>query len=309
MTSVFNSNMIGSVEYITESVFATLPTNPAMKWIGAVSKFSPKDKTKTASEKYLKDKVATNRAESYIHAKTGEELGFDITYYPQPGSFDDFLLLVTGSATGLADSIGSFSLGLVLDETTTKYSYYEGCVVDSFTLNIPDDGFVSCDVSCTAADKSTWGTSTYIGTGSHATDPLETPLTSEDITSVQIDYGAGYVDVEDAINAITLKIENKVGYARDLASANAGRIKGSALTGRDITLELDMDYDSFDMMTYIRSLTELDVKFVLGSGSHSWTFAVSGVKFPEMPYEFSSEDLIGDKLSSLQCTGLSITTV
>ena len=298
----YNANMNGSVEYVAESSYATIPTDPTMEWIGAVNKFSPKDKTKTASEKYLKDKEATNRAEAYIHAKTGEELGFDLTYYPQASKFIGLMEYATGSATGLVDNVNSFSVGLILNETVSKYSTYEGCVIDSFTLNIPDDGYVSCDVSCTAADKSDWDTTSYIGTGTHASDPNETPLTSEDITSIQIDYGAGFVDVNDAVNAITLKIENKIGYARDLASSNTGRIKGMALTGRDITVELDMDYDSFSMMTHIRSLTELKVKFVLGTK----TFTVTGVKFPEMPYEFSSEDLIGDKLSSLQCTGLSI---
>ena len=89
---------------------------------------------------------------------------------------------------------------------------------------------------------------------------------------------------------------------KDVGDTKASKIVAIVPVSREVTLGLEMSYDDLDMLSRVRSLTELGFKFTLGGK----TITITGVKFPELPVEFSPEDLVGDKLTSLPVTGLSI---
>jgi hypothetical protein len=117
-----------------------------------------------------------------------------------------------------------------------------------------------------------------------------------------MDYGSGFVSVEDVVKSIEISISNKLGIAKDLNATTSTRIKGIVLLTREVKLGLEMDYDDLDMLTYVRSYNELKFKFTLGTK----VITLEGVRFPEMPYEFGPDDLVGDKLTSDPVTKLTI---
>jgi hypothetical protein len=113
----------------------------------------------------------------------------------------------------------------------------------------------------------------------------------------------------DAINALSFKVSNKIGFVKDIANSTSTRIAGYAVNSRSITLDLDLDYLAMEnatptgmSLTDVRSLTAFDFAFTLDGK----TYTFGGLKFPELPYEFGPDDLLGDKVTSLPATSLTV---
>ncbi|AGK61511.1 hypothetical protein Asulf_01533 [Archaeoglobus sulfaticallidus PM70-1] len=287
------------VEYVEESEFGTFPTDPAMQWIGLVDIVKPVIKPKTETKRYLAANASTNRLEKLMNVKVGEEIGLELEYYPQ--SLPGFLQYFIGSATGLADDLASVSVGII-HKGSGEYMTLSGLVGEEVTLEIPEDGVVKVSARLVGADATDPSTSDYIGLGSHAAEDSTEPLTWEDVSNVQMNYGAGFVSVEDYVSSIEIRVRNELKVIKDIGDTKASRIVAIKPVSREVTLGLEMNYDDLDMLLKVRSLTELGFKFTIGGK----TFTLSGVKFPELPTEFSPDDLVGDKITSLPVTGLTI---
>lgn len=288
------------VEYVEETTFGTFPTDPAMQWIGLIERATPIVKPLTQTKRYLAADASTNRLEKIMNVKVGEELGLELEYYPQ--SLPGFLQYFTGSASGLADSLTSISAGII-HKGSGEYMTISGLVGQEATLEIPEEDVVkiTCSmVGATAADPSA---SDYIGLGSHASEDTSEPVTNDDLSGVQMDYGAGYVNVEDNVNSIEVVIRNNLHVIKDVGDTKASKIVAIVPVSREVTVGLELDYDDFDMLAKVRSLSSLKFKFTLAGK----VFEFTGVRFPEMPIEASADDLIGDRITSLPVTGMTIT--
>lgn len=287
------------IEYVEETTFGTLPSDPNMQWIGLVTKFKPVDKLKTTTIRYFGDDSQTDgRLENIKNAKVGREVGLEISYVPQ--SLPGFLKYWTGSATGLSDDIPSISVGII-DKNATKYTVINGLIGNEVTLTIPEDGEVTVEGNMVGVEIDTSDTD-YIGAGSHATEDSGDPLTSEDLTLIQMDTGGGFADITDYVNSIKVTIANTLGVFKDLGSSFSTKIGAIKPVAREVKVSLEMDYEDFTMLNNVRSFTSLGLKFTLGGK----TFTFTGVRFPEAPFEYKPDDLIGDTLESLPVEGMTI---
>ena len=303
-----NAGYTTTVEYVKETAFGTLPTNPKMKWIGIVTDAKFTDKPKSFSTRYFTDATYTDpKSAAYKHIKTVMEAGVEIEYVPQ-GILDGFLGFALGgdtSCTGLVDGINSVTIGAIITGGTNKYLLYKGCVVDEFTLTIPEDDVLKCSAKFTAADATAPSATNYIGTGSNATESTDAMLTCDDVSAIQlsIDNGSTWVDATDIVREIELSISNKNVYLKDLASTNSTHIAGVVNVGKDVKLGLELYYDDLDLLTQVRALTQCGFRFTIDGK----TFTLTGVQFPEYPLDIKPDEVIGDKIESLQITGLTIT--
>ena len=302
-----NAGYTTTVEYVKETKFGTLPTNPEMEWIGIVTDAKFTDKPKSFSTRYFTDaEYADPKSAAYKHIKTVMEAGIEIEYVPQ-GILDGFLGFALGSdtsCTGLVDGIKSVTIGAIITGGTNKYLLYKGCVVDEFTLTIPEDDVLKCSAKFTAADAAAPSATDYTGTGSNAEEDTDAMLTCDNISDIKLstDNGSTWANATDIVREIELSISNKNVYLKDLASTNSTNIAGVVNVGKDVKLGLELYYDDLDLLTQVRALTQCGFKFTIDGK----TFTLTGVQFPEYPLDIKPDEVIGDKIESLQITGLTI---
>ncbi len=309
------SRINGTVDYVEEVTFGTTPTNPTLAWIGSVYSVKPKVKVKSETKRYLPATTVTdNKAFTFHHIKTGEDLGLDVGWIPQTGSLLNFLVYFVGGTTGAPVSDTQKSISVVLQDANAaslKWQVFKGCVGTDLTLTVPEDGAIDCKGTFVCQDAAAPSGTDPKGSGSHPAASSAAELTIDDISLCKMKYstGASWITCTDAINAMTLQVKNKIGFSKDIANSTPTRIAGYAVNGRDITLELDLDYAALEVATPsgmslsdVRSMTALDFQFALDGK----TYSLTGLKFPELPYEFGPDDLLGDKVVSLPATGLSI---
>lgn len=303
-----NAGYTTTIEYIKETNFGTLPTNPVMKWIGIVTDAKFTDKPKSFSTRYFTEADDTIvKSAAYKHIKTVMDAGIEIEYVPQD-ILGGFLGYALGgdetTCTGLADGINSVTIGAIITGGTDKYLTYKGCVIDEFTLSIPEDDVLKCSAKFTAADAAAPSATEYKGTGSNATESTDSMLTCDDVSDIKlsVDNGITWASATDIVREIELSISNKNVYLKDLASANSTHIAGVVNTGKDVKLGLELYYDDLDLLTQVRALTQCGFKFTIDGK----TFTLTGVQFPEYPLDVKPDEVIGDKIESLQITGLTI---
>ena len=178
-------------------------------------------------------------------------------------------------------------------------------VIDEFTLTIPEDDVLMCSAKFTAADAAAPSATKYIGTGSNATESTDAMLTCDDVSAIQLstNNGSTWADATDIVREIELSISNKNVYLKDLASTNSTHIAGVVNVGKDVKLGLELYYDDLDLLTQVRALTQCGFRFTIDGK----TFTLTGVQFPEYPLDIKPDEVIGDKIESLQVTGLTIT--
>jgi len=133
--------------------------------------------------------------------------------------------------------------------------------------------------------------------GSHASEVTTEPLSYDNLSNVS--YGGSSLD--GYVESIELSVSNDVVEVRDPDSGRETQIAAIVPVDREVTVDLDITYDSFELVDEIRSYNAQDFKFDLGTT----TFTVTGVQFPEAPFEFSPDDLISDSLSSDRASSLS----
>jgi hypothetical protein len=115
------------------------------------------------------------------------------------------------------------------------------------------------------------------------------------------------VNLADAVKSLELRIVNKITRVKDLSNTTSTRTKGFVCNSRDIVLSLELNYDDISTgtadnkfsLTDIRSLTPFDVQFAIDG----YKYTLVGVRWPELPYDWGSDDLLGDKVTSLPATG------
>jgi len=329
MATGAHGQYLGVVELAKETAYGTTPTNPAMGWIGYVQSVKNGQKLLTEDIKYLKSNAATTgRPDSHKIVQTGEEVSLDIEYIPQVGNLmlnGSHPSLFAGSFTSDAsapwqpeDTIPSYTVG-VIDKWTDastggkEFMVYNGMMVQDFSLSVEVGTAMRCNA--TLIGKSlTPSATTYIGTGSHASELNAAPLGASHISSIQMRATGGtWANITDLVNGIEVNISNNIEMAKDLNATTTSKIAASVLTYRDITVSLDVDYYDFTdapspnktnfALDDIIAFQSYDLSFLVEQGAADYYVSLVGMKFPELPFSYSLEGIAGDKLTSLPLEG------
>ena len=313
------------VEFAEESVLGTFPTNPALKWVGAINNFVDESKIKTDTKSALGDSAATDRVMSFRNVKFGEEVGFTMDFEPQKTHLQKMLTYPLGgnaaAVTTVDDSLTSLSFAMV-DAAPTDWhnpnnaaTLISGAVCEEMTLTIPIDNAATIKSKWVGTKRAFSTVTSYLGTGSHAVDVGTDGVSHSEVSKVYLRksretptaWGSTTI-LTDAIDEIEIKIANKIALPLDFNTATATKIKSAVLLSRKLTLGMNITYADItagsetDALTIqnINDFTPYDVRMTIDG----YVYTFSGVRFPELPYKAGPEDLIGDKITSLPISGI-----
>lgn len=144
------------------------------------------------------------------------------------------------------------------------------------------------------------GSATVDATGTHAPEDTTEPWSYGDLSNVQ--YGG--TNMSGMIESIELTISNDLAEVRDPNVNRGTQLAALVPVDREISVSVDFTYENFDILQDVRSYTAKDFSFTIGNT----TFTVGDVKFPEVPYEFTADDLISDSLESDPASSVTWTT-
>lgn len=282
------------VEYVEETTFGTDEADAAWSWIGAVTGFSVTQGVEVETVRYLGDDASAVDLQKLQNVKVSEAYEVEITYAPQDNAFYDYFL---GAAGSLSSSLTPIQLG-EQDKNNAEYRRIKGCVGEELTISIDEDSVAEVTATFVCADANNWSTTDYVGAGSHATENTAEPHSYDDLGNVN--YGGAAL--ADSVESLTLTVSNDLTVTKDPDATPASNIAAITPTSRDIELELSLTYDDMSMAQTVRNYTAQNFTYDFPSTT-SWT--VTDVAFPEFPYEFGPDDLIGDTLTSDPATDLS----
>lgn len=284
------------VEYVKEGTFATAEADASWNWFGIIDSWSAEQGVESESITYLPEYGASNKLEKRVNVKLREMYSADITYHPQTGF--DFLQYFTGTVGGTSDDVPSLQVGEVNESVDPdEFRRLLGGVGEEVTISVEEDGVAEVEGSFIFADAENWGTSDYIGTGSHASEDTTEPLSYDDLSNVQ--WGGS--DMDGMVESVELTISNELAEVRDPNVSRGTQLAALIPVDREITVDVSFTYDSFDVLSDVRSYTKQDFTFDLGTTS----FTVTDVQFPEAPYEYTADDLVSDSLSSDPASSIS----
>jgi len=283
------------VEYIEETTFATQEDSD-YQWVGITTSFSSQDEVETESATYLPEFGASNKLDKNINIKQSEIWEADVTYHPQ-----DFSLLqyFTGSDGGTSDDVSSVQFGVVNESADpTTFRSLLGGVGEEFTFSVDENSTSEVDASFTFADGTDFTDTDYVDVGTHATEDSTEPLAYKDLGNIT--YGG--TDIQGAVEGLEFSVANELVVVRDpsLSGTRDSLVYAIVVVDREITVDLTLTYESFDLATEIRAYQPKDLVFDVGNT----TFTITGVQFPQFPYEMTPDDLIGDTVSSDRASGI-----
>lgn len=290
------------VEWLKETNFATVEDEATWNWFGLGTSWSVDNGVETESIRYLPQYGDSGKLEKRVNVSHREIWDGEVTYHPQ--NFD-LLEFFTGASGGTSDTVPSIQVGEVNESVSPEeFRRIYGGVGEECTLSVGEDETAEITGSFKFADAEDWGTTDYTAdtdadgtSGSHAVEDTTEPFKYADLSNVQ--YGGA--NISDAIESLELGISQDLAVVRDPDSTNNTLIDAMVPVDREITVDLDLTYSTFDMQSEVRAYTPKDFTFDIGATS----FTVGDVQFPEAPYEFSADDLISDSISSDPASSLS----
>ena len=277
------------VEYGKETDFATeLPEDFDYEWFGLGTSWSPTQGVEQETIDYLPEYDAANKLSKKINVKHSEMWESDITYHPQ-NDFD-FLQFWTGEIGGTSDDVPSIQVGHI-DEDNDEFQRLLGGVGEEVTVSVDEDGTFEVDGSFIFADGTEWVVDDYVGTdGSHASEDTTEPFKYADLANIT--YAREPLD--GAVESLEFSISNDIAVVKDPDAGRDTLIASLVPVDREITVDVTLTYSDFDMASKVRDYTPQDFEFDIDGTA----FTISGVQFPELPFEMSPTDLISDSVSS-----------
>ena len=279
------------VEYIEETSGFASPQGAAKtwNWIGVVQNWSVTQSVETETIRYLPAEGASDKLEKRMNVANAEMWEADLTYNPQ-----DYTLLqyFTGASGGTSDSLATLQFGEI-EEDNGEYRRLLGAVGEEWTLSVSENETAEVSASFMMADGENWSTTDYIDStngGAHASEDASEPFGYDDLSNVTL----GGVELDHAIESLELSISNDLEVVRDPNAGRGSHIAALVPTSREITVDLTLSYSDMSMASRVRNYTSETFEFTLGGT----TFTVNDVQFPEFPYEFGPEDLVGDSVTS-----------
>ncbi len=280
----------GVVEHIVETTFGTLPTNPAMVWIGLIQSLKATLKNEHEEYRTLKASAATNKLQIEGDVNLGQSLDIDLEYILQNWTFFKYVMSVTGGNT-MTDDLASLSLGLISPDATAKYAQLLGTKIDSAAVEIPERGKAKCNMKLKGAHlpvttNNPWSVTDYKGTGSHAAKASTAPVKWSDITAIT--YGGSNIPSSE-VGGVKFSIENKLEGVLDAYGTLSTKLGAIEPTERTIKASLTLKKKAIDAIVALSNAFSAASLVITFSGPTTLTFA--NAKIPQDVVEFAPTGL------------------
>jgi hypothetical protein len=286
-----------AVEFVPESLFGDMPTNPTMLGFGGYVT-SARIKNKKVNEKipYLKGASGTNRMNSTKTVKVGEAHSVTLGIKPTSLSLLPYVLCAASPSTyAIGDTEYPISIGQRLG---TKYRELNGCMLYKYEMEFVKDKTASLTVEANVANCGAF-TTTYIGSGSHAADPSGTPIRYSDVTDVTY-KSSSFGDENAALNGFKWGVEYPITGIPDITSSNDSNIGSWALGQRNVYLSLDADLSDTDLAADLLADDSFEFEFTVAG--KTLTFSDIAWGDSEWAADLTAEDLCGITLDASHTT-------
>lgn len=208
-TEVLDGRTVVFAEYVPETSLGMIPTNPIMRtFYGDITKI-----VLTSGAEYDEYDILSTRTDRLccgVAVKTVEKMHtVDIHIKPATLGLLPYALNAadTTSYSGPGTSIHPVSIGL---KVGNKYAVIKGCVLKSINFDFKDPKKVAdCVMKFQGISKTSWSTTDYIGSGSHAGVSTAQPFKLEDITDVLYD-GASSTEKGFIFESLSFGVNNQV---------------------------------------------------------------------------------------------------
>lgn len=228
----------------------------------------------------------------------------------------------------LGDKLGSiaFSAGIMNSGTSgtdTNYMAFWGGKCQEATLAIAEDENIKLTGTFSCGGVIGPTTTNYVGSTHHAAqpNPMLDPLSYDAVQNFKY-RGRAPCDASwpvtwtdfDPVRSCEINISNDLRLIKDIGAPEflkKTRIVNAVIMNREVTVTLEVDYNSFELFTKIRDFNEFQIVFDIiydycDTYQKAARIFMTGVKFTDMPLELNPEDVIGDSITSLPISGFSI---
>lgn len=281
-------------EFVVEDSFGTFPTNPTMLGFGGyVNPASIKSQPTLDKFPYLKGADDSNRLQATKTIKVSETHSASLTMRPTAWTILPYVLRASSPSTyAIGDTEYNLSLGT---KAGSKYRTLNGCAINKYEVKVERESTAEATLEMLIANAGSFGTSDYVGTGSHAASPSGDPLKFGDFSSITYD-DAALSDVDAHLNSITFGVEYPVDPVPDITSTTSSNIGAWSFGQRNIYLTLGLTLDDVDLAADLLGGTGHEFEFTaLGK-----TFTFDEIKWGDNEWEqaLAADDVIGMELSA-----------
>lgn len=254
-----------SFEFVDETTFGTMPTNPVMVGFGGyVNTVTINEAPIPDTFPYLKDAAGTNRLQSTEVVKVSEAHEVTIEMRPTDWTILPRILRGVNATTyAIGDTVYDISFGA---RVGTEYQKLTGGAFSKYECTIEEDKTVVSTITAPVAAVGGF-TTTYVGAGSYAAAPSGDALKYDGLTSVT--YDAAALSTHNAfLDMIKWGIEYPVNAVKAVDSTLASNIGAWAFGQRNTTLEMGLSLEAMDIATDM-----------LGGSAHTFEYTLGGKTF------------------------------
>jgi len=267
---VYDGSAKKVAEFIEESAFGTLPSDPDFENFGGyVSNATVKKTMVPVKIPYLKDDDDTNRLQSTKTQKVSEAYAATITMNPVDWSILPYILCgATATTYAIGDNVFDIALGVIVDD---QFESLGGGCFNKYECTIASESVAEATLEGMFAKSTAISASDYVtGTGTHADTPTGDAIKFGDLASIL--YDAATTSANGiTIDSVGFGIEYAVDPVKDVGSANASNTAGWAYGQRNISLNLNLTLENMTVAPDI--LDGADHTFAFTVGSKTLTFS------------------------------------
>lgn len=251
--------VVETVQYIEETSFGSLPTNPSLSWIGTDMKYSDSADMKSI----LVRNLGSEDLKTVL--KGADDYEVDLDYAIQNSTFLKYLVNSQGSGTGSIDKSVSLLIAPKINGTT-EYIEALGCRPDSGSIKWQLGKETRASVKLFAQTIQPYTSTSPIGTGSWATDPGSNPWIFTDPGASGITIGGTGYDISD----LTANFSRNLQRIRAIGQSTAKYIVPAV---RDITGDITIMLESTSNYSSLLTSSPQTLVAPLKSGTSSLTLS------------------------------------
>jgi hypothetical protein len=292
--AVIDGRTVKWADWVDESTLGTTPDNPTMNafW-GELTDIEVTSGPEVDSYPVLSGASETDPLSSGKTVKTGETHQVKITVRANSLTWLPYALMAATTSTYATGKVEHpISIGVKAD---TDYCVLSGCVLIGAEFNIPDMKTANTLIlTYLCKDKSDWGSTDYIGTGSHGSPSSSDPYTMSDLSSVLYD-AADPDDADILLESLKFNISYDAEGVTDLSESAPSKIGDYAFMSRSIQVEMSMTMIAMGAHDDLLSATDHTLAFTLDSK----TLTFSAIKWTNNPaVSLAPASKVGMSLSS-----------
>ena len=302
MTDLIHGNI---VSYQAEDIYGTTgeygtlvddgATTPLMLWPGLVKSFLVGVEEVYEEILHLGAHGDSSLLANVRNMKMREELPFSAEIVPQKTLHWPLLKFSIGGDGAFSDEVDSSSW---IKELNSNYSVYTGIMLESFKVDIPEQGIVTQSLSGFAGHEI--APSAVDPVVAHATANTSDPLTWNDITEIRMDATSEpSEDITHCIGDISFGFTSEIAKRKHPESVLKTKMCGVRVMKRIMEVSLTLTFVDETLLSLVTAGTSQNLLIKIGTDPNETTFIFTGLKWPKYIAKAAPDEIIGDTITAV----------